>query len=93
MSVHIKQLLENFLQTVEKKQEGKEKILKITESVLGKATVKCLQVSEITHKEIIFTASSSGVKYNLQLQKKELVEKIKSEFPEINKITVRMGEG
>ena len=92
MGEHIKDLLADFLETAKNKQKEKEKVWENVKKILGEETTKYLQIEEITGEKIIFSSIASGAKYNLELQKKEVVEEIKKDFPQINKIIIKAGK-
>jgi hypothetical protein len=91
MAMHIKDLLNSFFKEAEKKNKEKDSLQKIIDRVLAEKVRKHVHLKKTYKNKLIFQSDSSSFSYEFNLKKKELLEEIQKENPEIEKIQVVIG--
>jgi len=86
MATHIKFLVEGFLRKRKKENKKQARIEQIINEFLGGETKEYIHLKKIAKTEIILLSEQPSFSYDFNLKKKQLLEKIKKEFPDIEKI-------
>ena len=90
MGIHIKCILDKFLEKGEEKKKYREKIRAAVGRLLGEKERTHISFSSVEEKKIILCFDSSSAIYEFNLKKKDVLEKIKKEFPEIKDIKSKL---
>lgn len=90
MGIHIKSILDKFLEKGEEKRRYQEKARAAIESLLGDKEKKHITLSLVEKNKIVICFDSSSAIYEFNLKKKKVLEEIKKEFPEIKEIKTKI---
>lgn len=92
VAIHIKNIIDQFLE--EKKAEAKStgKIEKIIEENLGVDLKKHVRLQRIYKKNLIFCSDSSSASYEFRLRREILLKAVKKEFPDIEGMKIKIGD-
>ncbi|MBU2473222.1 MAG: DUF721 domain-containing protein [Candidatus Omnitrophica bacterium] len=91
MAAHIKQLIDEFLKQKNKNLAQQKTIETIVERFLTPAIKNHIHLKMVEQNNLVFSSDSSGAAYNLNLVKKEILQEIQKQFPEVEKISVKTG--
>ena len=91
MAIHIKYLVNKFLE--KKKQEciHQEKVQEIINRFLGSEAQESVYLKRVSKGEFVFGAASSSFAYDFGLKKEKVLSGIKKEFPQIKDIKIEIG--
>lgn len=88
MATHIKDLLDNFFRESEQKIKEKEKIQEIIDSVAGEPLKNFISLRDVDKKRVVISSDAASVKYEINLKKKELLQRLKTELPFIEDVQI-----
>lgn len=88
MATHIKDLLDNFFRESEQKIKEKEKIQEIIDSVAGEPLKNFISLRDVDKKKVVISSDAASVKYEINLKKKELLQRLKTELPFIEDVQI-----
>ncbi len=91
MATHIKDLIEDFFKKNQKEFQKKQNIEKILWENLDQETRKHIKLHQMVKNQIVLLADSSSAVYNFNLQKEDILKKIKNKYKQIKKIKVNLG--
>jgi len=90
MGIHIKCILDKFLKEGEGKRKYQERIKEAVERLCGEEERKHILHSFMEKDKIIIQLDSSSAIYEFNLKKKNVLEKIRKEFPEVKDIKTKL---
>ncbi|MCM8773228.1 MAG: DUF721 domain-containing protein [Candidatus Omnitrophica bacterium] len=90
MTVPIKNIIKDFLINKEKELLEKENIRGLFKDLLDKNIKQHLLDIKLYKKNLILTVDSSVVKFQLNLLKEKILNKIKEKIPYIEKIKIKL---
>ncbi|MFH1519859.1 MAG: DciA family protein [Candidatus Omnitrophota bacterium] len=90
MSTHIKHLLDKFLDKKRAECIKQGKIQQIVNQFLNSETQGDVYLKGVVGNMLVFKADSSSLRYDFQLKKDKILNKIKEEFPQIQEIKVEI---
>lgn len=90
MSVHIKEILTEFIKKKGKGNETQGRIEEVLRKVLGENLLGHISIQGIYKKKLVFNLRNSAVQYEVGLKKKELHTALKEKFPNLEEIQLRI---
>ncbi|MCK5392963.1 MAG: hypothetical protein KAJ14_05800 [Candidatus Omnitrophica bacterium] len=91
MAVHIKMLLDEYLNKAKIECTRISKIESIVYKILNNETTKHIKIKEINKGNVFFISDSSTFIYTFNLEKQKLLEEISKKIPEIKNIKIEIG--
>ena len=90
MSVHIKDILNEFIKKRKKGSKTQGRIEEILRKVLGENLLGHITIQGVYKKKLVFNLSNSAVQYEVGLKKKELHIALKEKFPNLEEIQLKI---
>ena len=91
MAIHIKCLVDKFLEKKRQDFEHQDKVQQIVNRFLSNETREGIYLKRIFKGEFIFGAASSSFAYDFGLKKSKMLSGIKKEFPQVKDIKIEIG--
>jgi len=91
MAVHIKMLLDEYLNKAKNELITISRIQSVIDKILNNETIKHIKIKKIEKGDIFFISDSSTFIYTFNLEKKKLLEEISKKIPEIKNIKIEIG--
>lgn len=88
MTVHIKEIIKDFLKQQEQKNTEIELVESAIKELLEKNWKEYVVIKEIKDNIIVFRTQSAGVRYGLHLKKDQLLKNIRVKLPKIKDIKI-----
>lgn len=90
MATHIKNIIQQFLENKKAGAVDVSGIKEVVEEHLGGKLKKHISLENIDKKNLIFCSDSSSALYEFKLKKEKLLEAVKSKFPYIEGIKIKI---
>ncbi|MCM8786767.1 MAG: DciA family protein [Candidatus Omnitrophica bacterium] len=90
MAIHIKEVLKNIIKKEDELFIKNEKILNILKKILDKKILKDIQNIKIYRNTLYIFSLNASCLYELNLQKKQILEAIQKEFLKIKNVKFKL---
>ncbi len=90
MATHIKHLLDKFLDKKRVECVKQSKIQQIVNQFLNSKAQGGIYLKGVVKDMLVFKADSSSLRYDFQLKKDKILNKIREEFPQVKEIKIEI---
>lgn len=92
MVTQLKNIIEKFLKSQQKRAQETEKVNTIVEAILDDETKKHTQLAGLYKNNLVLYVDSSAWLFQLNLQKNNILGAIQKKLPDIKTIKIKLGK-